>query len=217
MKFITIEETVAACSTIIKNPSREDRLLFRMWIWIAEKQIGCIKSNIKTDSLSVLNLVARKPDDFLSTIDFALIDNKGNDVRYRYKGQNGKRVHPITGVNNPRMIDVYEDDNLFYLDSNGSNIELVNVRYRAYPIDSNGLIKIPEDHLYAIMIFVNYMYSMRESISLSRVHELKLEWKVQAAKARGKNKMPNTAEGREIMNSWNSLIPKGVSTKYSTY
>jgi hypothetical protein len=115
------------------------------------------------------------------------------------------------------MVDIYEDDLCFHLGSTGTDIDSVGLRYWSHPVDENGVIKIPEEHLYAIMIFVKYMNAERQGSSRLEISSLNREWKIQAAKIRGADKMPNQIEAREIITSWMSLIPKGVSTKYDTY
>ena len=213
MKYISIDEAVAAASSIIKNNSKEDRLIYKFWIWQAEKVIGCSFLSEDTCELIVQDLSATKPLDHVYTIDLALIDSKGGDVKYNYNGYR-KRIHPITTLNNPSFIDVYESEDCIHLDSNGTSIEKVILRYYSYPVDENGDPKIPDFHLNAIMAYVRFMHNMRNDLPYDRDE---LRWKIQASKARGKNKMPNMAEGREIIDNWLTLLPLGTTTKYNSY
>lgn len=218
MNFLTVDEVVSAASTVTGGvPTREERRIFAMWTYIAEKQIESFKLNTKTDELTVINLVANKPEDHVRTQEIALIDSKGNDIRYKYRGYNNARIHPRTDVNNPRMIDIYEDNTCFHLGSEGCDIECVHVKYSAMPLDDSGELMIPESHLYPIMMFIKYMNELRKGSSISSVEVAKQEWKVQASKARGKDNMPSIPEFREILLKWQTLIPKGLNEKYSTY
>ena len=217
-KFLSVEEVVSAASTIVgAYPSREERMIYSMWVWIAEKQIESFKLNTKSDELVVIGLVANKPEDHVRTQEFSLIDSQGSDIRYRYRGYNKSRVHPRTEVNNPNLIDVYEDDTCFHLGSEGSDIECIHLRYSAIPMDSEGNLLIPDNHLYPIMMFIKYMDLLRKGSSSSALEDAKYEWKVQASKARGRDNMPSMPEFREILTRWQTLIPKGLNEKYSTY
>lgn len=210
MKYLSIDEVTAACSSIIKGITKEERYLVQFWAWDAERQIGCNKVEMQTCELLVDELQVTKPSDHLYTLDLALIDTQGNDVNYNYRGYK-KRIHPITRLNNPKFIDVYESEDCIHLDSTGDKIKQINLRYWAYPVDAEGNPKIPDMHLPAIMAYVRFMYNMREDKSYSQDE---FRWKVQATKARGKNVMPDVALGREIVDNWMTLIPKGTHTKF---
>jgi hypothetical protein len=206
MKFLTINEAVASCSSVIKNPSREDRLIIKFWIWLAEKQIGCHNANIAVDELDVYDLSVLKPDNHLNTIDLSLVTNDGSDIKYVYRGAN-KRIHETSTSNNPSLVDVYEDRFNIFLGSNATSVDKIILKYWSYPVDEDGNPLIPEEHMYAIMRFVSYMYAEKESLPESKISRLSVEWKLQASKARAKNKMPDIPEARSIMKSWISLLP----------
>lgn len=216
MKFTPIEEVVASCYSILSGAKREHRPLIRFWIWLAEKQIGCAKPNQETCEEDVADLAVRKPSNHLKTIDLSLVDNSGRDVVYNYRGYK-KRIHDKSPSNNPQSIDVYEDEFSIFLSSNAESIDRVKIRYWAYPIDENCDPLIPEEHIYAIMQFVRMMFYIKEDRAESKIGEAKTEWKIQAAKARASNKMPDIPEAREIMKGWMSMLPKQSVLDYETY
>lgn len=216
MNFLTIDEVIAAAAADIGNPSREEKMLFGSWIWRAEERLRSYRLKPSVEDLVVFDLVARKPPGFISTIDISLIDNDGNDVQYEYRGYN-KRLHPITDINTPRKIDIYEDDHCFHLGSTGSEIDCVRVKYESLPIDENGNLMIPASHLEAVSAFIKYMHSDRIGAPESKILRYERSWKIQSTKARGDDKMPSSLEGRQILDKWMSLIPRNIDLNFNTY
>ena len=215
-KFIDIDQAVASASTLMKNPSKEDRDVMKFWIWLAEKQIGTAPFNKDTADIEFVDCVAKKPANHLKTIDIALYDNHGNDLIYTYRGYN-KRIHDISSFNNPELVGVYEDEFCLHVDNNNSSVDRCSIIYWAYPVDEDGNPLIPEEHIYAIMRFVKYMMSVREGNNMSEQSLLEREWKLQASKVRGQNSMPNIPEARDILQRWMTLIPRGIDTRYNLY
>lgn len=220
MSFLTVEEVVAASATITGSPTREERMIYSMWVWIAERQIRSYKLSTKTAELPVVDCVARKPLDYISIQDIALIDSKGNDIVFNYKGFN-KRIHPITSVNNPSKLEIYEDEHCFHISNvspfSGLDIDCVHIRYSGMPIDEEGNLMIPESHLQAIMRYIKYMDGERNNYPESKMERLQRQWHIQAQKARGADQMPNSLEARSILSKWMTHIPQSNDLKYNSY
>jgi hypothetical protein len=216
MNFITIDEALNSVLTLDRNHTREDRLIYKFWIWRAVRDIGCPKATLKTVVLDLENNSVKKPEDHLHTKDLALIGFDGLDYTYKYKGYNA-RIHPKTPVNDPISLEVYEDPYCFHLNSEATNIDKINLSYWAYPTDENGDPLIPDHYLYPVMRFCSLMKAERDGDSLGKIQIFMQEWKIQAAKARGKNNMPNIPEARDIMKGWMSMIPKMSNLDYNTY
>lgn len=216
MQFITIDEALNSVLTLDKNHSREDKLIYSFWIWRAVREIGCAKSSINQITLDFEDGTVLKPKDHVYTKDIALLDETGTDYAYKYKGYNS-RIHPKTPVNNPSSIEVYEDENCIHINSEASFIDKCVLSYWAYPTDDNGDPLIPDHYLYPIMRFCALMKAERDGEAMNKLFYLSQEWKIQAAKARGKNKMPDIPEARDILKNWTSMIPKMRDLDFNTY
>lgn len=217
MRFLTVEEVVAAASTMLPNtPSKKDRDVMKFWVWQAEKQIGCSKFNLKRFEIDFINCIAKKPSDHIHTSELAILDAQGNDLQYVHEGYRA-RAHPVTAFNNPIIPKVYEDEYSFKLDSNATHVDRAVGRYWAYPVDDDNNPLIPEQHLEAIMNYVSYSYAKNKGDALGRIDYYNNQWKIQAAKARGQNKMPDVPEARTILNRWMTLIPDMYNLSYGTY
>jgi hypothetical protein len=203
--YYTVDQVAANASTIIKGSRREDRHLYRQWVWNGEKELGYSEMQVSSDCITVENLCARKPDDYRKLKGIALLDCEGREYEAKMRGY-FKRNHEDLNEGYVRAVDVTEDDNFFYLGSNGDIITDIKITYYGLPLDEDGSPKIPEHHLLPIMLFVKFMDSLRNSTSQSQISETERMWKYEAAKCRGKNKMPSQPQAKEIMKEWMSMI-----------
>jgi hypothetical protein len=222
-EFISVDSVVAEAASAIKNFTQQERQLARQWAYRALMDIGVGKLNIKvSDPISLTDWSAEKPPDLFKTIDLSLNDTvSGNEIVTKFKGRasdevtDGElfpRVHKDVR-SAPWAAYVTEDDTYFNVqelaDRDSSNLAII-VKYYSFPVDSDGLPRIPSTHVMAIMMYIRYMWSMRERKSLSEVQEARNTWLIERAKAYGQMKTPTMLEGKEIARGINSMIQKPV-------
>jgi hypothetical protein len=110
-------------------------------------------------------------------------------------------------------IQVSEDDSYFnveeFTDETPTGVYLV-ARYYAYPTDSNGYPKIPETHTLALMMYIRWMWSMRENKSLGEIQIAREVWLREMGAARGRMHTPTQLEFKETARTINSMIQKTV-------
>lgn len=208
--YYTVDEVAANASTIIKGSRREDRHLYRQWVWNGEKELGYSEMQVGNDCIPVENLCARKPDNYRKLKDIALLDCDGREYMVKMRGY-FKRNHEDQLEGQTRSVDVYEDDNFFYLGSNGDIITHVKIDYYGLPLDDDGNPKIPEHHLMPLMMYVKFMDNLRNSQSQSQIIESERMWKQEAARCRGRNKMPSQPQAKAIMKEWMSMIAQRLN------
>lgn len=208
--YETIDEVVAFAASRIDGVTREDRLIFRTWVWQAEKKLGFSQMQMSSAEIEVNNLAARKPDEYRKLVDMALFDADGKEYWHKYRGYS-PRNHEDLLEGYERKVDVYEDDNFFFLGSNGSNITTIKIDYYGLPLDEDGMPKIPEHHVFPISQFIKYLYLDRKGENQSAIQAALNEWKLLAAGARGQNKMPSPEAGREIAKEWMSMIAQPLN------
>jgi len=213
--FVSINEIVANAATIIKDARKEDRNLFRQWAYLAERAIGHSKTSEKVYETTIQDLCFAKPLDYATAIDLSILDSQGTGLKYTYRGPS-RRIHPSTGMDelHNKTIDVYEDAHFFNLGSRGDIAHSARLRYYAYPIDDEGELLVPEDHLQAIMWYIRWMWEWRKSENPRMMQLAEREWSFQHDKARSKNKMPDMLRGKEIAKNYSSMIDKLMPYKY---
>lgn len=225
--FVTVDEVVANASTILPENKVSPRLrnLMRQWVYLGEKQLGFSGVHEKAiGDLPVTNLTISKPSDYALGIDMALFDSSGNEYLWHYRG-NSERIH-LAGsfIYNPsglqtsynsskNKVGVAETPYAFKLDSYGENIATANLRYYSYPIDDNQEMLIPEHHMFALMMFISFMFWTKEGEkgSMDRFSDL---WDRHKKIAKTANKMPSELEGRDLARHHNSLIDKIFYERY---
>lgn len=208
--FLSIDEVVANASSIIKGADINDQNLFRQWAWLGERQIGFGGLNEETADIPVSDLSIKKPVDYAAPIDIALYTSEDEgpytELLWQYHGGK-RRIHAKPSTK--RYVDLSEDPYFFNLSSDyGNSVVKAKLRYYAYPIDSKGYPAFPEIHLFAIMMFVRYMWAIRENNSRSEIAEAKEHWEQAKVIARNRTKMPHMLKGQQIMRDWRSMIDK---------
>lgn len=209
---MTLEEVVANASTIIKDANNADRNVFKQWAYLAERDIGYSKAKEKVDQfIKVVDLLILKPSDYIDAIDISLFTKDGTEVPARYR-PGVSRIHldveRTSKFANQNTIDVSEDRYYFILGSEGSDIYSVKLRYWGLPLDEAGMPLIPEDHVYAITAFIDYMWSMRMNKSRLVVADKRQEWKIQMRRTASRDATPSMLEGKEIAKTFNSMIQR---------
>lgn len=212
-QLMTLDEIVANASTIIRDSDNSSRNIFKQWAYLAERDIGYSKAKEKvtTTPLVVTNLLITKPDDYIEAIDISLFRTDGTEVPARYRPGTARihiDVERIGKFANQNMVDVSEDRNFFILGSEGDDIAEAIIRYYGLPLDSNGLPLFPDDHVYAVTAFIDYMWSMRMDKSRLVVADKRQEWKIQMRRASSKDLTPSMLEGKEIAKTFNSMIQR---------
>ena len=219
-KYISIDALIAEASSTIKNFTEQESQLARQWAYTALRSIGLSKLDIKvSDQLTLTDWSVTKPVDLASTIDIALFDSAGQEIVTKYKGFAN---HEIEGSEarihqDARMwrgaIQISEDDTYFnveeFADDSPTEAYIV-VKYYGYPVDLDGYPKIPETHTVAIMMYIRWMWSMRERTNLGEQQIAREVWLRERAAAYGRMKTPSQIEGLEIARGINSMIQKTV-------
>lgn len=212
-RLATLEEVVDTATLICKGATDEDRLIFRQWAWLGLMQIGPTTHWVKTCRIDAKNLSIRKPKDYASKIAVALYDSSDQELRYEFFGE-GARVHTdrqtvhsstsqeqVTG-----LITLSEDSYYFHLGTFGDRVSYAQIRYLALPVDSNGLIMIPEDNILAVTMFIRWHWAMRQRENQAEIELARDTWFKEKDRIYGDNKMPSYFDAKEFGKKWLSLI-----------
>jgi hypothetical protein len=210
-RFLTLDEVVAEAATLIKGAGAEERLLMKQWAWRALRNIGPTADNVDIVTLYPENLVLRKPDDYSRSISIALYDASGNELlnNYRsgkYRIHQSRNVFVKDGVYRPQFdasISISEDENFYYLGSNGTNVAYAMLRYFKLPVDDQGNPVFGEHVVHAINMWILWYWAIREGKD-SREDEDR--YKRARAEARSVGKMPNGLLMKQVAKEWNSMI-----------
>jgi hypothetical protein len=215
-KFVPLNQVTAEAASIIKGSTEKDRLLFKQWVYRGLREIGPGKQNIDVCTLYPVDLSFKKPEDCASIIDVALFSSTGEELKYTYRF--GKsRIHRsrnsyindgVYSLSVDALVDVSEDDFYIHMGSNGNTVDKAVVRYFKFPIDEEGMPKIPEDQVFALMLFIRYMWAMRDNDNRSEIEQNYNMWLRERDRAKSRNKMPSMLEGKQIAKNWMSLIDK---------
>jgi len=203
--FLNIDEIVAHAESIIDDADEGIKVLFRQWAWLGEQQLGFGSVNEETKDIVVEDLSIRKPSHMASAIDVALFDSSGAEFQYKYQFGK-KRIHNEDGSQS--KIDLSEDAYFYHLGSNGSGITHAKLRFYSYPIDEDNNPMFPNHHLFALMMFIKWMWELRKSSNQSAIGMAYTNWIQQSTKAKAANKMPDQLKGEEIAKTWMSMIDK---------
>jgi hypothetical protein len=210
IKLLSLDEVVANAMTIIPGVKKEMRPYFDQWAWLALRQLGPVKENLAVATLTLEDLSFAKPSDFISAIDIALFNAAGEELKYHYRS--GKQRIHNTEETNSCFIEVSEGDQYYYVSSNAdtAGINHAVLRYYAMPLDENGRPVIQDYMTVAIMAFCRWMWELREGKGSSG----EAMWRVEAARARSKGKMPDMLQGKQIARTWMTMIDKFDPYKY---
>lgn len=182
---ISVKQVVSA---VIRNLGIQDAARefhnFVEWAFEAEKKIGSYSTfDKKITTLTVTSKKTLLPADFLNMIEIRSTEGGEYDTTNSY----------ISG-------------NYLHIDLEDTTIDLY---YEAISTDDEGYPTISAAHEDAIAAYIMYKYKGRDYYNqkLPRYvyQDLKQEWSVQCAQARGKDNMPTRQQWRNISNYWNSL------------
>ncbi len=207
-QFLQVKEVVANSLSILPNPTDAERAIFRQWVYIAQRDLGFPSLDVREADIVPHDLAVQKPDDFSSAIDVALFLADGVEVTSSYKG-GGKKIHDEFR-RGASTVQISETPNFFHMESTGADVTCFTLKYYGLPIDDDGNPKIPERCNFAIMMFIKWMWSVRNSESIGIREQNRRDWMMEARKQRAKNKMPSMLEGKQIVKSWMSMIDKAI-------
>lgn len=216
--FVSIDEAIDTAMSFIEGADAIDRNIFRQWVYLGLRQIGPSKDWIKDATLYADDFTLRKPDDCYKLIDVALFTATNQELSYAYRGA-GTRIHsnrklqtlststrPITNV-----IDLSEDS--YYLhfgttqDQLGSLVSYAKIKYLQLPVDEDGLPKIPENHVFAIAMFIVWRWTAKDKNNWHLAPQAKADWLEQRNIAKSLNRLPSQLEGTEIARKWMTMLP----------
>lgn len=211
-RFLSLEEIVAEASSLVKGAGAEERLLFKQWAWRGLRDIGPTNDNIDVVTLYPEDLVLRKPDNYNKAISIALYDASGNELfnNYRsgkYRIHQSRNVFVKDGIYRPEIdasISISEDENFYYLGSNGSNVAYALLRYFKLPVNDDGEPVFPEHTAKAVTMFILYYWAIREGLDELNAKD---RYKEARAEARAQGKI-NGLLFKQLGKEWNSMIQK---------
>lgn len=207
-RFVPLDQVTAEAASLIGAAETKDRLLFKQWVYTALREIGVGKQNIDTCILYPKDFSFTKPQDMTSTIDIALYNSSNAELNYKYNSGRVRIHQSKTQSSTSDLVDLSEDDFYFHLGSNGSDVAYARIRYFKFPVDDDGLPKIPEDQVFAIMMYIRYAWSMRKNDNRSEIDQNRQTWLAERDRAKSRNKMPSMLEGKQIAKEWMSMIQK---------
>ena len=190
---ISVKQVVSA---VIRNLGIQDAARefhnFVEWAFEAEKKIGSyVTFDKKIASLTVNGKKVLLPSDHLNTIE--ILSETGD-----YDSEN-----------------CYASGGYLHIDVEDGTV--LKFHYEAISTDDEGYPTIAADHEDAIASYIMYKYKGRDYYNqkLPRYvyQDLKREWSMQCAQARGKDNMPTRQQWRNISNYWNSLRPYKDDTR----
>ncbi len=216
-RFLDIDEVIANASTVIKGMNSELELLARQWVWLALRKIGPSFNDIDVIDIEVIDKTIQKPIDCISVIDLALYDGSGIELGYRYNKGGSSRTHRKQDVN--QLLNIYEDPHFIHisddLNSQGLYPTVCRLRYYKFPLDDCGMPLVPEIHLFPIMMFIKWMYEMRENPNNSfSVASARNDFMQALDVARTNNKSVTPIQAKEIARTWKSMLPNPNFNKY---
>ena len=208
-RFIDVDEVIATAASTIKNMSDEEMLLAKQWVWMAIRKIGPSSDTIITADVDVIDKTIEIPDNCVSNgiIDLAIYDNLGREIKYRFHKGGDKRTH-LKEYKDDCLLNIYQDDKFIHLSDSNYDPSTARIKYYSFPLDECGLPKIPEPHLFPIMMFIRWMMALRNSpASPFELSTAERNWREALDVAKSRNKAVSVLQAKEIARTWTSLMP----------
>lgn len=228
-QFYTVDEIISAIYTRIDHIDDRDELVYRDWIYDAEREIGAPNLYIKKKKVPVTDFMFEKPCDLAHLVDLNLLGSGGQVYNYEFDGSNfldsevaldNTDTTYDLGLNRSHPIRVAEQEHCFVIGSNANGVVEAEMSYYAFPIkeDDDGTysILIPETHKLAVISYVEFQHFKRERnrtrkqgnlVPMSEVTYYEDKWIREMQKSKGRNKMPNLPELDTIAFKWMTMIP----------
>lgn len=237
VQYCDMNAVIAEALSLTPQSDAADWSFARQWCVTAIEQLGTSEDEIKVAQILAQKLVIPKPDDMRQFIELALYDSWGNYIPHEFRAGR-KRMYPdlrlfplqivvppntgITDSINTTVqqyfvpVDVSEDQNNFFLGSNGNQVVYALVRYFAYPVDSNGLPMIRLDEKFAVMCYLWFAKAKRKGDNQSEIAEAWKLWAIQADRARAHKKASNLVNDKmvSIARNWVRFLPNFNFRKY---
>jgi hypothetical protein len=204
-RFISVEDVIANVATIVPEADDHLRNIWKQWVYLGMKQLGPALDDIRVCDIFPEDNSFKKPDDLLVIDDIALYNQNGDEYQYTYRGP-GKRIHTATEPVNSMPIDVSEDDYYIHLGTSGDVVSKATIRYFGQPLDEDGLMRIPERYLNALMFYCAFMTEVRNKGS--KLGEFESLWKTERRIQRNLNRTPHPLQAKAIAKKFNSMINK---------
>lgn len=216
MRYEELNSVIAEALSITPDVDAADWAMARQWAVTALMQLGTSEDEIDVCQIDAKNLILKKPPEMRSSIELSLYD--ANTVYIPHIMRSGKtRIYPdyrtiAATINSqtiyPIPVDVSEDQDAFYLGTNGENVKYALVRYFKYPLDDNGMPKIREDEKFAIMCYIQWAKASKKGENQSEIFNKWQMWAKQhdMARARKKSDMTNDKH-KTISRNWMRLLP----------
>lgn len=217
--FISLDQMVARASASIKNPEERDFIIFRQWIWEAEKKIGLQRHFNPPVRVEYEDGALRKPDRMVHLHNLQLFTEDDAPIKFRYRNWSKGTAAAIENSRSP--IIVTEDENFFYISSEDESftspdcVSYAMVTFIGLPVNNNDELMIPDTHETAITQYVIFRYHQREGKNAGLIQSSYQLWQRELSIVKSKQKMPNLLEAKEIMKVWNTLINKPVYDTFS--
>lgn len=217
-RFLDIEEVVATAATILPTMSDEEKLLAKQWSWMAIRKIGPSSDHIKVVDVSVIDKTIEIPLDCISIIDLAIYGTDNVEIKYRYNKGGSLRVHKKDSTGE-YLLNIYQDSNFIHisdsLSSAGVEPSLARIKYYSFPLDECNQPMIAEQHLFAVMMFIRWMWSIRNApTSPYETSSAANDWRQALDVAKANNKSVSVLQAKEIARTWSSMIPNPNFNKY---
>lgn len=218
-RFAPIDEVVSSAVLICPGATDEHRVIFKQWVWESIKQIGPTSHWVKTCKVNAKNRSFKKPDDLSSVLDLGLYNSSDSELAFEWMGEGGQ-VHADRTTTHATVsqqevsskIFLSEDAYYFHLSSNSPEATYMLIRYLAMPTDESGFPLIPEDNIFAITMFIRWMWSLRKNDNQAEQMNARDTWYREKDRIYGDNKIPSWFRAKEFGHKFLSLI-NGYKTK----
>jgi hypothetical protein len=212
-RYYSLDEAVALAKTVTPESTDIERVFMDDWIYQGVRQLGVNKESIKSCTIPVHDLGIPKPRDYYMARDLALGNGKGAEVDYIFRG-GGVRIHNDIRPKG-KFVEVSETADFFHLSSDANQYPVLTARleYYALPSTEDGDLLIPESYVFALMHFIKYMVTFRNSSP--RLKEFKDYWEKEAARVRARNIKPHLLEFKEgVARTYMSMINKPTRDRF---
>ncbi len=223
MQYVSLDSVVDEAMLVVGKDNENELLknIARQWVWRAMQDFPVTEDEIKVCRLYPKNLIMKKPDDMRWHLELAMFDSAGNFIPSVYHAGKKRiypdmRVYPYSANNSTEdtviyniPVDYSSDQFSFILGSNGTDVAYADVRYYAYPIDSQGLPMIDENAVQTLIYYIRFNASMRNNENQSQIQLNREMYQVEADRYRAKKKAAtlNNDERKKIAAIRNRMLP----------
>jgi hypothetical protein len=203
-KRVSVKSVVASVIRNLEIPDASRNFYaFVEWAFEAERKIGSYQTFVrKFTTLTVNNKQASLPSDYLSIIDIK--NSSGTDSSSYFESNSA--TFPDNTTRERRY---YLTDSTINLST--SNASSIDISYYAIDSDDEGFPTIAANHEDAVSAYLMWKYKSRDyyngKIPRYIYLDMKQNWSLLCAQARGNDNMPTANEMNKAAKIWNTLIP----------